>query len=343
MSSESLPESVEICEVGPRDGFQFESEPIPTELKLEVIRGLVAAGVSRIQVTSFVHPGKVPQMSDAEEVVDALLADARPMDVPPTDALPAEALPAEALLVDKLPAKADLVDKLPAKADLAASTIFTGLCLNMRGIQRAADSGLRCVDISIATNERHGEDNAGMTIEAGVEQAEKMISEATRLGLRTQLGLQTVFGYKNPGDTPLDLVIALCKRFAEMPIESLSLADSTGLANPEMMKERLGAIRGVTGDVPIVLHLHDTRGLGLVNLMAALETGVNRFDTSLGGLGGCPFIPGATGNIATEEVVYLCDGLGIETGIDVAAVARQSRRMAEFLGRSLSGKLYRLL
>ena len=333
MSSESLPESVEICEVGPRDGFQFESEPIPTELKLEVIRGLVAAGVSRIQVTSFVHPGKVPQMSDAEEVVDALLADARPIDVPPTDALPTDALPAEALLVDKL----------PAKADLAASTIFTGLCLNMRGIQRAADSGLRCVDISIATNERHGEDNAGMTIEAGVEQAEKMISEATRLGLRTQLGLQTVFGYKNPGDTPLDLVIALCKRFAEMPIESLSLADSTGLANPEMMKERLGAIRGVTGDVPIVLHLHDTRGLGLVNLMAALETGVNRFDTSLGGLGGCPFIPGATGNIATEEVVYLCDGLGIETGIDVAAVARQSRRMAEFLGRSLSGKLYRLL
>jgi len=313
MSREVIPKSVEICEVGPRDGFQFEQTLIPQELELEVIRGLVAAGVPRIQVTSFVHPGKVPQMADAETVVTALLDDALLDDAPLGD------------------------------ADQEYSTVFTGLCLNMRGIQRAAESGLRYVDISIATNEQHGADNAGMTVEQGVQQATEMIHEAERLGMQAQLGLQTVFGYKQPGDASLDKIVEYCKQFSAMQIESLSLADSTGLANPVMMKERLAAIHEVTGDVPVVLHLHDTRGLGLANVMAALEMGVRRFDTSLGGLGGCPFIPGATGNVATEDVVYLCDGLGIETGIDAALVARQSRRMAEFLGRSLSGKLYRLL
>ncbi len=302
MSPELLPHSVEICDVGPRDGFQFESKPIPTELKLDVIRGLIAAGVPRIQITSFVHRAKVPQMADAENLITLLLKD----------------------------------------PEQTGSTVFSGLCLNMKGIQRAAESGLRHVDISLATNEQHSTDNANMTVEEGVQQAEEMITQANQLGLQAQLGLQTVFGYKEPGDTSLEFIIKLSKLFSKMPIESLSLADSTGLANPAMMRITLDAVSEVVGDVPIVLHLHDTRGLGLANATAALEMGVRRFDTSFGGLGGCPFIPGATGNIPTEEVVYLCEGLGFNTGIDTASVARQSRRIAEFLGRSLSGKLYKL-
>jgi hydroxymethylglutaryl-CoA lyase len=292
-------QSVQICEVGPRDGFQFEEKPIPTHLKLDVIAGLVAAGLPRIQVTSFVHPVKVPQMSDAEEIVAALPRN--------------------------------------------TSTIFSGLCLNVKGVQRAAAAGLSHVDISIATNETHGRDNAGMTIEQGAEQAILMLEEAERLGLKAQLGLQTVFGYKKSGDTPLDLIVDFSRLFSGMAIESLSLADSTGLAHPDMMKERLAAVQDVVGSVPIVLHLHDTRGLGLVNLVAAIEMGIDRFDTSMGGLGGCPFIPGATGNIPTEEVAYLCTGMGIQTGVDVAAVARESRKIAQFLGKSLSGKLYALV
>lgn len=303
MPSRLTPESIQICEVGPRDGFQFEEGFIPTELKLEIIRGLVSAGVPRIQVTSFVHPDKVPQMADAEK----------------------------------------LVAGLASEQTTRSGTIFTGLCLNLRGVRRAADSGLSHIDISIATNERHGQDNAGMSVEEGVRQAELMIEEADRLGLQAQLGLQTVFGYGEPGDTSLDQVVDLCRRFSSMPIESLSLADSTGLANPVMVRHRLEAVLGVVHDVPVVLHLHDTRGLGLVNMVVALEMGIDRFDTSLGGLGGCPFIPGATGNLPTEEAVYLCDALGIETAINVAAVARQSRRIADHLRKSLSGKLYALM
>jgi hydroxymethylglutaryl-CoA lyase len=128
-----------------------------------------------------------------------------------------------------------------------------------------------------------------------------------------------------------------------MGVESLSLADSTGLANPRMIQERVEAVQAVLGDVPLVLHLHDTRGLGLANVYAALEVGVTRFDTSLAGMGGCPFIDGATGNIATEDTVYLLDGLGIETGVDRAAVGEASLRVESFLGKEFPGKGHRLM
>ncbi|RMH69525.1 MAG: hydroxymethylglutaryl-CoA lyase [Bacteroidetes bacterium] len=295
----AYPPRVELCEVGPRDGFQFEQKPIPTELKRAVIEQLVAAGVSRIQVTSFVHPKWVPQMADAEA----------------------------------------LVARLPERPGV----VYSGLVLNPRGLERALRTRLSHVDLSIATNEQHSRDNANMTVDEGLEAAVAMVQTARRHGVAVQLGLQTVFGYAAPGDTPLDRVLAMARRFRDLGIESLSLADSTGLANPVMIRERVQAVQAVMGDVPIVLHLHDTRGLGLANVVAALEIGVSRFDTSLGGLGGCPFIPGATGNIATEDTVYLLDQLGIETGIDLAGVAAVSRRMAAFLGRELPGKLYRLV
>jgi hydroxymethylglutaryl-CoA lyase len=297
-SQEKIPVSVELCEVGPRDGFQFESLPIPTELKIEVIRGLVEAGLGTIQLTSFVHPVKVPQMADAEQVVAAFSSDKR--------------------------------------------TRFTGLCLNMRGIERASASGLKYVDISIATNEQHGTDNAGMSVRDGVAHAVDMITAATSAGMEVQLGLQTVFGYKQPGDTPLDQILEFCRLFAELGLESLSIADSTGMANRDSIRERVTAVQSVIGPTPLVLHLHDTRGLGLLNMYTAMQLGVRRFDTSLGGLGGCPFIPGASGNIATEDAAYLCESLGIETGISIPGVALQSRRIADHLGRRLAGKLYAL-
>ena len=290
---------VRICDVGPRDGFQFEGKPIPTELKLEIIRGLFRAGVPTVQVTSFVHPGKVPQMADAEQVVAAL-----------------------------------------SEEELGMSS---GLALNVRGVKRAADAGLRQVDLSIATNETHGRDNAGMSIDEGVAQASLMLQEAERAGLAVQLGLQTVFGYSEPGDTPLERVLGIVERLCERSLESISIADTTGLANPGLVRKTVSAIREKADHIPIVLHLHDTRGLGLINVAAALDVGVRRFDTSLGGLGGCPFIPGAAGNIPTEEVVYLCSVLGYQTGVDASAVAVQSRRLATFLDRELAGKLYALL
>jgi hydroxymethylglutaryl-CoA lyase len=298
-SDPALPERVELCDVGPRDGFQFEDRFLPTGLKVDVIERLADAGVPRIQVTSFVHPKWVPQMKDAEAVCE----------------------------------------RLPERDDV----VYAGLALNRKGLERARAAGLRHVDLSIATHDRHSLDNANMTVDEAVEQAEAMLATAREHGLRAQMGLQTVFGYRRPGDTPLDRVVDLAERFAGAGAASLSLADSTGMANPRMIRRRVEAVQAAVGDTPLVLHLHDTRGLGLANVYAALESGVTRFDTSLAGMGGCPFIDGATGNIATEDTAYMLGEMGVETGIDVERVARASARVEEFLEKRFPGKIHRLL
>jgi len=295
----ALPSHVELCDVGPRDGFQFEDQFIPTELKVDTITALADAGVSRIQVTSFVHPKWVPQMKDAEAVCE----------------------------------------RLPERDGVT----YAGLALNQKGLERAHAAGLSQVDLSIATHDQHSQNNANMTVDEAVAQAEDMVRYAHDYGLQAQMGFQTVFGYREPGDTPLDQVVEMSRHFAEMEVESLSLADSTGLGNPRMIQERVPAVMDVIGDVPLVLHLHDTRGLGLANVYAALECGVTRFDTSLAGMGGCPFIDGATGNIATEDTVYLLDGLGVKTDIDREAVGQASLRIESFLNKEFPGKGHRLM
>ena len=295
----SIPDSVSLCDVGPRDGFQFEDQFIPTDLKVQTITALADAGVPRIQVTSFVHPEWVPQMKDAEAVCE----------------------------------------RLPERDDVT----YAGLVLNRKGLERAQAAGLSQVDLSIATHDQHSQDNANMTVGEAVAQAEDMIRHALDQGLEAQMGFQTVFGYRNPGDTPVEQVVELCRHFAGLGVESISLADSTGMAHPRMIKRRVRSVQAVLDKTPLVLHLHDTRGLGLANVYAALQCGVDRFDTSLAGMGGCPFIEGATGNIATEDTVYLLDGLGVDTGIDREGVGRASLRVESFLGKEFPGKGHRLL
>ena len=294
----SLPDRVKLCDVGPRDGFQFEDQFIPTDLKVEIIAALADAGLPRIQVASFVHPEWVPQMKDAEAVCE----------------------------------------QLPERDDVT----YAGLTLNQKGLERAHAAGLAQVDLSIATHDQHSRDNANMTVDEAVAQAEDMVRYAHEHGLQAQMGFQTVFGYQEPGDTPIEKVVEMSRHFAAMQVASISLADSTGLANPRMIKKRVRAVQAAIDDTPLVLHLHDTRGLGLANVYAALQYGVDRFDTSLAGMGGCPFIEGATGNIATEDTAYLLEGLGIETGIDRKAVAAASARIESFLGKEFPGKLHRL-
>ena len=295
----SLPDRVELCDVGPRDGFQYEDRFIPTNLKVEIITALADAGLPRIQVTSFVHPEWVPQMKDAEAVCA----------------------------------------RLPAREDVT----YDGLVLNRKGLERAHAAGLSHVDLSIATHDEHSRNNANRTVEKAVAQAEDMVHEARAHGLQVQMGFQTVFGYRAPGDTPLDQVVEMSRHFAERGVESISLADTTGLAHPRMIKDRVRAVRRGIGDTPLVLHLHDTRGLGLANVYAALQCGVDRFDTSLAGMGGCPFVEGATGNIPTEDTAYLLDELGIETGVDRSAVGDASLRIESFLDKKFPGKLHRLM
>lgn len=291
-----IPRAVILCDVGPRDGFQYEEVPIPTNLKVELIRGLVDAGLPRIQVTSFVHPEWVPQMADAESVVAQL---------PTLD-----------------------------------SVRYSGLALNVRGVERAKAAGLKAVDLSVATWDEHSLDNANMPVDEAVAQAVTMVELARSYGMEVQIGFQTVFGYKSPGDTPMERILEMVSRFVNMGVESISLADTTGYANPSMIAQRIGMVRDTTGDIPLVLHLHDTRGLGMANVYEAIRQGIDRFDSSLGGMGGCPFIQGAAGNIATEDTVYLLETLGVSTGVDLGRVAAVTRRIADYLGKTFPGRLY---
>lgn len=293
-----IPDAVILCDVGPRDGFQYEDTRIPTDLKVQIIRGLAEAGLPRIQVTSFVHPEWVPQMADAEDVVAQL---------PELDGVR-----------------------------------YSGLALNLRGVERANAVGLKAIDLSIATWDEHSLDNANMSVDEAVAQAVIMVERALAFDMEVQIGLQTVFGFKSPGDTPMDRVLEIVGRFVKTGVESISLADTTGMANPTMIAQRVEMVREITADIPLVLHLHDTRGLGMVNVYEAIRQGIDRFDTSLAAMGGCPFIQGAAGNIATEDTAYLLETLGISTGIDIAQVAACSRRITEFLGKSFPGRLYRI-
>ncbi len=292
-----FPSHVTLCEVGPRDGFQFEDTPIPTDRKVDWVTRLARAGLPRIQATSFVHPKWVPQMADAS----------------------------------------DVIAQLPA----VPGCVYSALALNEKGVERALAAGVGAIDLSIATHPQHARDNVNMTVEEGAERAAAMIRMAREGGAEVQLNLQTVWGYAQAEDVPLATITRLAERFADR-VDTFSLADSTGRAHPLSIRFRIAAVRKVAPHARLVLHLHDTRGAGLANVVAALESGVDWFDTSLGGLGGCPFIPGATGNIATEDTAALLGALSVQTGIDVEAVSQVTREVAEFLGRALPGKVYGL-
>ena len=293
-----LPGNISLCEVGPRDGFQYETKPIPTDLKVQFIEALIEAGLSRLQVASFVHPERVPQMADAEAVVT----------------------------------------RLGSRDGVA----LAGLALNMKGVERAVSAGLHHVDLSIATHDAHSLDNANMTVDEAVREAERMTKTALDAGVRVQIGLQTVFGYRRPGDTPLTNILSLCELFVAWGAHEISLGDTTGLANPILIQQVTGAVQETVPNVPLVLHLHDTRGLGLANVLAAMEVGICRFDASFGGLGGCPFIRGASGNVSTEDLAYLAESVGVETGVQREAVVACTLKMERFLERRLPSKLARI-
>ncbi len=293
-----LPEHVVLTEVGPRDGLQMEAGVVPTAKKAELIKGLVAAGFDAIQVTAFVHPGKVPQMADADKVVA----------------------------------------QLPREDGVQ----YSALTLNCKGVERACRTNIPWIEVSISASERHSRQNAGLTREQAREEARNMIELALAAGRKVRASIQCAFGYIHGGRIPADRILAMADLFLEKGADQLVLADTTGLATPPAVRNMLTALLPAAGSVPVGLHLHDTRGLGLVNLMAALEMGITRFDTSLGGLGGCPFVPGAAGNIATEDTVFLMQSLGITTGIDLEQVASWSRQLSQFFNHKLPGKMYRL-
>jgi hydroxymethylglutaryl-CoA lyase len=293
-----LPDTVTLVEVGPRDGFQFERSVVPTDRKLSAIAGLVAAGLKHIQVASFVHPAKVPQMADAASLIGGLPRD--------------------------------------------DGVIYTALVLNRRGLERAMASGIKAVEISLSASDAHSRKNAGMPHEEALHQGLDMIDRAISAGLHVRASVQCAFGCVDEGSMPAVRIADIIRRFVDHGAHELSLADTTGMGSPPVVSGILDAVVPVSGRLPLALHLHDTRGLGLVNLMAALACGVSIFDTALAGMGGCPFVPGAAGNIATEDTVHLLDTLGIHTGVDYRRVGVVSRDMEAFFQKSFPGRMHRM-
>ncbi len=295
----TLPEHATIIEVGPRDGFQFETQIIPTEIKVEIIEALVGAGLRQLQVASFVHPRKVPQMADAEE----------------------------------------LVGRLPSHEDVE----FNALALNSTGVRRAQAAGLRHIEISVSASDTHSRNNTGMPVKEAVSQAAEMIQLARSGHMHIRASVQCAFGCAYEGDIPPERICDIVRRFLAHGVDALGLSDTTGMANPVSVTRLLELLLSDIGSIPVILHFHDTRGLGLTNVLAAMQCGVTCFDTALAGMGGCPFVPGAAGNIATEDTVHLMHAMGVATGIDIGRVAACSHRIEKLLNKTFPGKIHRIL
>ena len=219
---------------------------------------------------------------------------------------------------------------------------YSALALNPRGVERAQAAGITTVDLSISVSETHSKKNVNATVSEAMSNLKIMVDLAHLAKKEARVGLQCVVGCAYEGTIPERRVLDLAEEIVSWDIDMFFVADTTGMANPLQVKQLLGQLRPMLGDVPVIVHLHDTRGAGLANMVAALECGVTHFDTALGGLGGCPFVPGAAGNLATEDVLNLLHAMGIETGIDIAQAARHSCRLEEVLGRRLPGKMHRL-
>jgi hydroxymethylglutaryl-CoA lyase len=288
-----------IEEQGLRDGFQSERTVMPTERKLEIIDALVDAGLQRIQICSFVHPKRVPQMADAEALCAA-------------------------------------VEKRPG-------VVYSGLVLNLKGVERAVAAGLDHVAASISASDTHSRKNTGKSLEDAQAGYAEMVTVAKNAGLTVRGGLQSAFGCRFEGAIDPDRVLDLVKRHLELPIDELALADSTGMADPRSIAELVGPVVELAGDRPVILHLHDTEGRGLANALAAIDVGVRIFDTAFAGMGGCPFIRGATGNISTEDLAAMVERMGMTTGIDIRAVAAISRSLESFFDKPFPGAMHRVL
>lgn len=295
----NFPDKVTLVEVGPRDGFQFETKIIPTDLKIEIISCLVNSGIKEIQVTSFVNPRLVPQMADAEA----------------------------------------LLQHLPKKKDVT----YSGLTLNSVGVERAHLAGLKHIEISISASDTHSRKNSGMTFEQAFENGKKMIRLARKYNMHIRAGVQCAFGCVFEGRISQKKILEMTRFFLNWGVDMIAISDTTGMATPVAITDLMEKLIPIVVNTPIVLHLHDTRGLGLVNVTAAMACGIAHFDTSLAGIGGCPFIPGAAGNIATEDTAYLMESLNIETGIDIKAVSRCSSKLEDFMGKPFPGKMYRIM
>jgi hydroxymethylglutaryl-CoA lyase len=281
--------AIEIVEVGPRDGLQSEPEVLPTATKLELINRLVASGLKRLEVASFVNPKRVPQMADAEAVLAGL-------------------------------------PKVPGVQ-------YVGLVLNRKGFDRALAAGCTEMGLVTAATNSFSERNQGATTEELIRTIEEIAPLAREANVRMQVTLSTAFGCPFEGEVPAARVVEICQRLARSKPLEIALADTIGVAVPSQVSALVEQVKQVVGDVAIRCHFHNTRNTAVANAYAAVVAGVSTLDASVGGVGGCPFAPNATGNVGTEDLVYMLSRAGYDTGIDLTKLIETAKWLGEQRGK----------
>ncbi len=301
-------DAVEIVEVGPRDGLQNEQVLLETADKLELIRRAVQAGARRIEATSFVHPRLVPQMADAEAVMAGVRAPGfLPDGVEPGDVR------------------------------------YIGLVLNPRGLDRALAAGVDEVNVVVVASETFSKRNQGVGIAEMLDAADDSLVRAREAGVGTSVVVATSFGCPFEGEVDPQVVLDIAARCLAAGLDEIAVADTIGVGVPAQVRALVAGIRDLPGgaDVALRAHFHNTRNTGYANALAAVEAGVGVLDSSLGGIGGCPFAPNATGNIATEDLLYLLHRSGIRTGLDLELAAEAGTWVAGRLGKEAPALLGR--
>jgi len=297
--SSTLPGSVRIREVGPRDGFQNEPEVIATAEKIRLIDMLSATGLKRIEVTSFVRPDVIPQLSDAEQVLDGITR--------------------------------------------AEGVSYSVLIPNRRGLDRALERRDRFDEANffLSASETHNLKNVNRPVAESLAGLEQTIPVAKEAGLRCEGVISTSFGCPYEGEVPVETVLDIARRLRDAGCDEVGFGDTTGMANPLQVRRFFNRALDEIEGVELTAHFHDTRGQGLANVLAALEEGVDSFESSFGELGGCPVPPGATGNVATEDLVSMISEMAIETGVDLPALIAASASAQQVLGRPLGSHVLR--
>jgi hydroxymethylglutaryl-CoA lyase len=294
---EQLPDHVSIYEVGPRDGLQNEAVTIGTVRKLRLIDALCAAGLKRIEITSFVSPHWIPQLADADRL-------------------------------------ADLVGQ-------REGIHFSALCPNPRGLARARVADLREVAVFLSASETHNRRNINKSVEQAMGVFRELIPQALAYDMRVRGYVSTAWGCPYEGEIDPARVLDLARQLLELGCYEVSLGDTIGVGTPLQTKRIL---RQILAEIPaskLAMHMHDTRGQALANVLVGLDLGIRNFDAAIGGLGGCPYAPGASGNLATEDLVYMLNNMGVHTGIDSEKLFEAGQVAEAVVRRELPGRVHR--
>ena len=288
---------VNITEVGPRDGFQSEKTILKTEDKIDIINNLIEAGFPRIEVSSFVSPKAIPQLADAEIILN--------------------------------------------KVNRSSTTTLAALVPNARGALRAVEAKIDEIVVFLSASESHNKKNVNRSVKESLSGFKEIADIAGKNNIPIQGDIATAFGCPFEGNISSKKLADISKEYKLMGFKGVTLGDTTGMATPPVVIDAINAIRDSVPDFNITLHFHNTRGVGLANVMSGLNLGITDYESCFGGMGDCPFAPNATGNICSEDLIYLLHEMGIKTGIDLDKIISIAKKVENLVGHKLPGQVMR--